>query len=336
MKSKRAVSPALVLLLLSPMVGELLSGSAPPAEFFSPFSLLILVALYGGGAILARELVQRWGKGWPSLLILGAAYGILEEGLMVKSFFDPQWVDLGRLGSYGRWVGVNWVWSLELTIYHAVFSIAIPILLVTLMFPDRRNQPWIGRRTFRLLTLLLASDVVFGALVLTPYRPAFGRYALAALLAASLVLVARRLPAGQPRTDLSSLRAPRPRWAWALGLGATLGFFALSWALPNTDIPPAVTMLLIAGLAAGVGSLVTRWIRKRAGWSDRHALALATGGLSFFILLAPLQELDRARPDNTAGMTFVGLAAAALLVWLARRLWRSQVAQRDLAEGASP
>jgi len=45
------------------------------------------------------------------LFVLGAAYGVLEEGLMVKSFFDPNWMDLGVLGSYGLWMGVNWVWA---------------------------------------------------------------------------------------------------------------------------------------------------------------------------------------------------------------------------------
>jgi hypothetical protein len=91
------------------MIGELLSGSAPPVEFSGPFVLLVLSALYGSGAILVRELRLRWGKGWPTVFALGAAYGIVEEGLMVKSFFDPNWMDLGLLGSYGRWAGVNWV-----------------------------------------------------------------------------------------------------------------------------------------------------------------------------------------------------------------------------------
>jgi len=49
---------------------------------------------------------------------------------MVKNFFDPAWTDFGILGNYGGWLGVNWVWSLMLTIYHAVFSIAIPVVLV--------------------------------------------------------------------------------------------------------------------------------------------------------------------------------------------------------------
>jgi len=137
---KKSIWPALTLFFLAPMLAELLSGSAPPVEFFNPFALLVLPALYGSGAILVRELRVRWGKGWPTVFALGAAYGIVEEGLMVKSFFDPNWMDLGPLGSYGRWAGVNWVWSLELTIFHAVFSIAIPILLVELLFPAQRDQ----------------------------------------------------------------------------------------------------------------------------------------------------------------------------------------------------
>lgn len=132
--------PALVLFFLSPAIGELLSGSAPPAEFFTPLVIIILAVLYGGGAIMVREAVIRWRKGWMSLLALGAAYAIIEEGLMVKSFFDPAWQDIGILGSYGRWAGVNWVWTIELTIYHAVVSIAIPILLTGLMFPRLRHE----------------------------------------------------------------------------------------------------------------------------------------------------------------------------------------------------
>ena len=59
----RNTRPALALFFLAPMVGELLSGSAPPAEFFNPFTLLLLAALYGSGAVLIRELRVRWGTG---------------------------------------------------------------------------------------------------------------------------------------------------------------------------------------------------------------------------------------------------------------------------------
>ena len=101
------ISPALVLFFLTPAIGELLSGSAPPAEFFNPITLLLLSSLYGGGALVVRELKIRWNKGYVSMFILGIAYGIIEEGLMAKSFFDPNWIDIGILGVYGRYCGVN-------------------------------------------------------------------------------------------------------------------------------------------------------------------------------------------------------------------------------------
>ncbi|NTV37264.1 MAG: hypothetical protein HGA53_09950, partial [Anaerolineaceae bacterium] len=125
-QKKRFPGPAVVLFFLAPAIGELLSSSSPPAEFFNLFNIVLLGLLYGGGAILIRELVFRYKKGWVSMLLFGAAYGIIEEGWMVKSFFDPGWVDIGMLGSYGRAWGVNWVWTVELIIFHTVFSICIP------------------------------------------------------------------------------------------------------------------------------------------------------------------------------------------------------------------
>lgn len=307
--------PTLVLFFLAPTIGELLSGSAPPAEFFHPLMLLLLAALYGSGAILVRELRVRWRKGWPTVLVLGAAYGIVEEGLMVKSFFDPNWVDLGLLGTYGRWAGVNWVWSLQLTIYHAVFSIGIPILLVELLFPTHRDERWLGRRGMVGFALLLASDVAFGALFLTPYRPPVVPYLLTGAIVVGLFLLARRLPGPRPATEPHLPAVPVARLA-LLGFGATLAFFLIHWVLPALKVPVLLTVVAAVGLVVGVARTVGRWARR--GLTDLQRLALAGGALTFFVLLAPLQELDEARPDNTAGMALVGLG---MLVFLLR-LWR--------------
>jgi hypothetical protein len=62
------------LWLLSPAIGELLSGSSPPLEFFNPFSYLLLASLYGSGAVLIRELKNRWDLDFKGLLLLGAVF----------------------------------------------------------------------------------------------------------------------------------------------------------------------------------------------------------------------------------------------------------------------
>jgi len=317
---KRGVPPALVLFFLAPMTAELLTGSAPPAEFFNPFSLLVLTALYGSGAILVRELALRWHKGWPSILVLGAAYGIVEEGLMVKSFFDPHWVDLGALGVYGRWAGVNWVWSLGLTLFHAVWSICLPILLVTLMFPRRAREPWVGGRLFQFLGGLLAVDVIFGFFALTPYRPPAFAYLLALLTVIGLYVAARRMPVAFNAAWRAEPGSDRPRSLriFAAGLVGAIAFFALLWGIPNTGVGPAMDMALLLLLVAGV-VLGLRRGEAPSRWQARRQLALASGALSFFIVLAPLQQLDPARAVETRGMALVGLAMALFLVWLAGR-----------------
>ncbi len=319
MKSKRkGIWPALTLFFLAPMLAELLSGSAPPVEFFNPFALPFLTALYGSGAILIRELRVRWAKGWPTVFVLGAAYGIVEEGLMVKSFFDPNWMDLGPLGSYGRWAGVNWVWSLQLTLFHAVFSIAIPILLVELIFPAQRDERWICRRGMIGLSLLLLADVLLGFLALTTYRPPLVPYLLAVVAVIALFLIAQRLPArwAMPRPA----RVPRPLWFALIGLGATIVFFVIQWVPPEIGLPVSLTLLAAVALVALVAWRVQRMSRGGA-WNDEHRLALAGGALMFSVLLAPVQELDNLnRPDDTTGMTLVGLATLLFLVWLWRRV----------------
>ena len=328
---KRWLTPAVALFVLSPAIGELLSSSSPPAEFFQPLTFLLLASFYGSGALIVRELTHRWGKGWPSVLLLGAAYGIVEEGLAVKSFFDPNWVDLGTLGVYGRWAGVNWVWALGLTIYHAVFSIGVPILLVGLMFPAMRERAWLTRRGLIWIAALFATITLFIHLALTPYRPPLAGLALAGAAIAGLVWWARRIapriPEGiqTPRTVEDPRPLPSPRRLGAAGFAATVGLFVLLWVAPNTPLPAAGLMLLTAGYAAGLWRVFGRWAA-HAAWRPAHSLAAVAGALTFFILLSPLVELDLTRPDNTTGMTLVGVATAALLVWMARRLRRESAA----------
>src|SRR5207302_1314347 len=163
--------PLLALVLPSPVIAEMLSGSTPPLEWLNPVAALLLIWLYGAGVLVMRETAVRWKTGWPSILLLGAAYGIIEEGLAVKSFFDPAWMDLGTLGWYGRWLDVNWVWAVWLTIYHAVVSIAIPIFLMEWIWPRVRGQPLTSRRGYITAIALLAGATIFIDILLTPYRP---------------------------------------------------------------------------------------------------------------------------------------------------------------------
>jgi hypothetical protein len=316
-------SPALALYFLSPITGALLSGATPPSNFFNPLTLILLLPLYGGGAIICRELTRRWNRGWPTLLALGAAYGVVAEGLMSKSFFDPAWSAAGPVSTYGRWLGVNWAWSLHMVIFHAIFSIAIPVLLVNLIFPARRSEAWVSERTFSWLAGLLALAVVLGFLFLTPYRPPLVPYALTLALVVVLVAVASQLPTTFVITKNTSVAAPYI--FGALGFLATLIFFIVSRILPYTFLPAPVSMFCMIALAFYVGKTVLEMSGNATRWQGEHQLALAGGALAFYIVLAPLLEWFPSG-RNTAGMTMVALIASAGLVCLA---WLIHVRERQ-------
>ncbi len=316
----RRNGPAISLFLLAPAVGELLSGSSPPVEFLNPLLLLIIACLYGGGALLVRDAVRRWRKGYPSLLCLAAAYGIFEEGIVCKSFFDPGWPDLGMLGTYGRWLGTNWVWAVWLTLYHSIVSIAVPILLVEVIFPARRTDQWLGRGWQVALLAVMGFEAFIGYFGISDFRPPWLHYGVTWAVVLALIPVAKRLP---PRVGWLRGVTPRNRPAafWWVGFLWILLSFVVFFALPGTRLPPIGTVFVGLMMAAAAGWLLLRASGNMDAWDDRGRFLFGAGVLSFFVILAPLQQLDKERPDDTTGMALVGLAFLLLLLWQGRRVW---------------
>lgn len=73
------------------------------------FQLVADLVLYGPGVILIREALVRWKKGRATVLILGAEYGILEEGIALSTLYNLVASPVGKLGLCGQYLGVNWV-----------------------------------------------------------------------------------------------------------------------------------------------------------------------------------------------------------------------------------
>jgi hypothetical protein len=124
---ERAVS-VLALLLLAPWVGEFLLGNISMRRLPA---LMILALLYGCGALLIREVTRRTHRGWLTILLLGAAYGIIEAGIVDQSIFNP---------SFEGWdfqavtpvpaLGISAWYAWAFVVGHSVWSIAVPIALV--------------------------------------------------------------------------------------------------------------------------------------------------------------------------------------------------------------
>ena len=85
----RSIPAAVTLFFLAPIVAEFLLGDFPAT--WLPL-LIILAPMYGGGALLIRELTRRAGRGWPTILLLGAAYAIIEEAFTTQSLFNTHYL----------------------------------------------------------------------------------------------------------------------------------------------------------------------------------------------------------------------------------------------------
>jgi len=317
---RASVPPWLVLLILAPAMGELLSGSSPPAEFFQPFGFTIMVALYGCGALVCRELKVRWKKGVGTLILLGCGYGVLEEALMVASFYNPAWMDLGVLAGFGQAWGVNWVWAVELTIYHALFSVVTPVLLVELAYPSRKSEPWLTDRQLKIVAAVLLLDVVAGFILfgsMLGFWPPAAQYLLGVAVTLGFIYAANRLPSDWARRGTRSMH--RPTFYMAVGFFAALtSALVFGWlpSISNSFIHPLLVCVVGVAVVYGVVRYLAGFEWRKAKRS--HLMGLVSGPVLLFILVSPLQELDASRPDDTSGMIIVGAAFLLLLtlLWL--------------------
>jgi hypothetical protein len=322
-------APALVLLFLAPTIGEVLFGAVPLSRL--PFGLLGLVGMYGGGALLVREMVRRRRLSAEWLVLLGLAYGILEEGTVLQSLFDRHYPGLAFLGSYGHWAGVNWVWSEFIVPYHAVFSIAIPIVLTELIFPGLRAEPWLSPAGIVAAALLLGLNgallAVFQVGLFTNHAP---RTSMWANVGASLVAMA--LVVGAWRAAPSAAEAPpteappaSPRRMRLIGLAGGLAWFVGLRVLligNGTTLPAAAVIIAGAAMAVLVWWQTALASPARRPWSAEQTYALVAGALPTSWLLGFLIAASSGGPValNLAGHSAFGLAMFAGLRALHRRI----------------
>jgi hypothetical protein len=312
----KRIPPGLTLLLLAPVMGELVSVHQTPLEFFNPLNFIVLSLPYGFGALICRELVVRWKKGWCSLLLLGAAYGVYEEAIVVYSIFDPDWTELGSLAHYGFVAGVNWTWGAVTVHFHTLISIGASVVLTGLLYPTRRHERWLGGKALAGCFIGICAWVpVMGLIMILdmgrPFPP-MGWYGLSWLVVLLLGLTAYLLP-GRPFPAIKRT-APRPILFFLLGLANMSAFFFTVYLSPGLGVLPLwATMLLLLMLDAGTALLVLHWSGNTWSWDDRHKMALIAGFLGFFIYFGIENDIE-----HFTGASIVGLATV-LGLWT---IWR--------------
>jgi hypothetical protein len=312
--------PILFLLLLTPGIPEYLSASSQitllvlnPVLFF--LFLGANIGLYGSGVILIREAMIRWKKGWASVFLLGVAYGIVEEGLALWTLFNPLAQPVGNLGFYGHWLGVNWVWTVGLLIFHSVYSIGLPIFLFGLIFPELKSKSLVSMKGVRISVLGLTIDSILLFLlesaIYGPYNPGVGLMFFSGVVITILVVVARKLPG-----DFLKMKLSQPKWGprkfaivGALLFPATLltGGFAA-----GANIPPEIPMIVDIIFAMVI---LTRAFNSMGSANNQEQkVAFGVGLLFPIVVFGLIASIGQAN--------FLIVVADLFFVFFSRRLWR--------------
>ncbi len=256
------------LWLLATWCAECVWGGFTVAGY--PVAVVFLGPLYGSVAVLIREVARRRGGGWPSMVLLAAAFGLVQAGLVDMALFDREALAGTQFAEQGVAARATSVPVLGFSVEqlwdfvgnHVWLSVCAPIAVVEACTrPEVRRAPWLSGRTAGLFvvsyvagSLLIRSDMSFTP---SPVQVVFVLVAVVVLVVAAVFW--RPSP---PR----AVSGPGPLVLGGVVLSAQVGswFFGAQWLGMGLRL---VTLLLVV-------ALVVRWAR-----SEAHVLAAWGAGL---------------------------------------------------------
>ena len=308
--SKRKIVAVITLFFVAPLVAEYLLGDLPLKMLPA---LIVLAPAYGGGAVLIRETARRTGRGWPTMLMLGAAYTLIGEGLVSQSLFNPDYMQRHwhlLHPAYIPALGIGAWWTLFMLNLHTFWSMGVSIALAEALFPAEAESPWLGWVGDSLVALVfvLGSAANFGiGFKKNRFVASHAQLLSAAVLSVLLIVSAFLIPARRSRKAGSMVPSP-----WITGAVA----FVLGMGVMNT--PPRWGWAAVGVMLAtdAVFLVLITFFSGQANWSALHTLGLAAGGALVYGVHAytarpRLGGLLWMRISNT-----VFVAAAVCLIWL--------------------
>jgi hypothetical protein len=332
-------APALTLVIMAPLVAEVLPGAT---RFSALFVLPVEMCVWGGGALLIRYAVRRWRLGWLNMLLLALALSIAEECLIQQTSLAPMVLQLkGEV--YARASGVNYVYLLWALVYETVFVVFLPVYLVELIFPDRREGLWVSKGGLVAIAalFLLGSYLAWYSWtqIARPkvfHVPAYDPPAQAVLIAVAAIGGLLFLALGPFRNRLAREPDPlNPPPPWLLGASGALwavlwyGLVLLAFGIAPS-FPPSVAVSAGFVLVAAILLLVPRWAHSPR-WERGHEFSLIFGTMLGSMAAGFIGFLGAARVDLYFKI-LVDLLAIALMIALGFRVGRQSGGRRSGAE----
>lgn len=305
----RRVAPAIGLFFVAPLVAEYLLGDIPIKMLGA---LVILAPMYGGGALLIREVARRTGRGWPTIFVLAFAYAVFEEAFTTQTLFNPNYLHLNLhllQPAYIPALGIGGWWTVFVLTLHTVWSISVSIGLVEALVPYRATTPWLGAAGITVVGILF----VLAAIASTRFEikhdhfvASTRQFTWSAIVCAVAIVAAFRLPTRSSSRTVGWMPNPWLVGAIALAAGSIFMIVPNIWGWRAVAIYAVMDVALIAMFSV---------LSHREGWGTQHRLALAGGAALAYAWHAFIQN----PATGSGGLSFrIGNAtfAAGLIVLL--------------------
>lgn len=279
--------------------------------------LVIFIPLYGGAALLIREVGIRTGRNWVATMLFAAAFGVAMTGVIDLSLYTEHRSDVTdwdslvnptRLDVLNVNAGIGLAWVLG----HVIMSICVPVALTHGLAPALRRTRWLNTPA------LVITAVVWMAVATLVHQHERGSYGaqptswhyVAALAVIALLIGLAMSRLGHARPATSSRKAPHVWRCMAVGAVVALA-----------------TMVTSAGWAWVAGTLVVLilagWWLARSGrsvhWTQRHVVGVAAGAMVSSALLAfaspappDVSEIAKLAHNTVIAATAIALFALAL------------------------
>lgn len=266
----------LAVLFGAPVFAELIQTYLPDTGQLGQtvFFVIFLAPLYGGAALLIREIAVRFDRGWRGRLLLAAAFGVLMPTWVDLSLFTPQ--STQDIALWDQTLASTLVWGISVAavtnwmVGHVLMSIGAPLAVVDALLPAGRGRRWLGVGGIVVLSVLcvaVAAAIHADSSATAQTSPL--RYSVSLAVALGLVILAFT-PFGRPVTPVPGRAPGRPVFLLLAGFVAMAGYDLV----PVSWLGVAVSWLSL--VTAGV--LVTRLARSPE-WTWRHLAAFAYGGI---------------------------------------------------------
>lgn len=341
---RRRLLPIAAVLLGAPITAEMLQAYLPLTGQLaqSLIAMVFLAPLYGGAALLIREVTVRAGQGWTCTLLLAAAFGLAMQGLIDLAMGGqenpaiPYWSSL-RDPTLVPGLGVSVFPTMAWTTGHIMMSVGAPLALLHALAPAHRGKPLLGR--LGIPAVLLAGTVI-GIQVhidgrrMFDYIPSLGQVvgvlaviaAIVGLALSPLGKATRQARGSEQATAEPGSPAPRGRSApAALVVAAGATSKVMIDLLPPTWLGVAILASILVAM-----SFALRWRSRTRRWGAREVGLLGAGviiGAVLIGLLSPLPAGVTPTVKIIQGIVLLGAAVAVTTLVLRRTAQPSHTAQ---------